>query len=96
MYIRDIYTPNPTKEDDEYVETPCTAIGGNVCTSANCRRVVVQKKSSSCVEAVPEYIYSVLNNYIKLDMTCLDLVICSTDGVMASLDFGYDSTHHLK
>ena len=29
MYIRDIYTPNPTKEDDEYVETPCTAIGGN-------------------------------------------------------------------
>ena len=29
MYIRDIYTPNPTKEDDEYVETPCTGIGGN-------------------------------------------------------------------
>ena len=29
MYILDIYTPNPTKEDDEYLETPCTAIGGN-------------------------------------------------------------------
>ena len=48
------------------------------------------------VEAVPEYIYDVLNNYIKLHMTCLDLVICSTDGVMTSLDFGYDSTHHLE
>ena len=30
MYIRYIYTPNPTKEDEEYVETPCTGIGGNV------------------------------------------------------------------
>ena len=54
------------------------------------------EKSSSCVEEVPEYIYSVFDNYIKLGMTCLDLVIRSTDGLMTSLDVGYDSTYHLE
>ena len=47
MYIRYIYTPNPTKEDDEYVETPCTGIGGNEwpmkphsCFGWSCHRTV--------------------------------------------------------